>query len=378
MVQTGSLLTVAVVLGTANGFFLNPVQPAISQLRTTRGTRLSMSYDPSNNLKRASEEGAAALKKADLNANTEDQTKISAKSARVEAPNGVVAEKQVIREAPIVKERIHEKTTEVDKTRILEEKVRTEVVQRVQPIKEEQRQQEDVRRVDHGVEVREHGKSGLDQGALDELEKRRQEVVSKAGTTRDATTERISERPDVVQKERLQVVEQVVPVVERDVYVPHRVEHEKQVKEVYHEKPVVKQTVVEPAITKAEFEQKYGRKVDTVAADQKLSSEAHSSVDRATTTHSSTTNARAAAPQRAADSKVEHRDSAKAKVHATSEHKHSSSDGSHSDDSYSMSSSNMAREAAEGDATSSSGGGLGAAIKKPFKAVADLVEKIVE
>jgi hypothetical protein len=72
------------------------------------------------------------------------------------------------------------------------------------------------------LEVNEHGRAGLDKNARDELERRRQEVASTAGTTREADTTKISERPDVVKKDKLNVVEQVVPVIERDVYIPHR------------------------------------------------------------------------------------------------------------------------------------------------------------
>jgi hypothetical protein len=72
------------------------------------------------------------------------------------------------------------------------------------------------------LKVRESGKAGLDESALAELERRRQEVASGAGTTREAETTKISERPDVVKKSKLNIVEQVVPVIERDVYVPHR------------------------------------------------------------------------------------------------------------------------------------------------------------
>jgi hypothetical protein len=72
------------------------------------------------------------------------------------------------------------------------------------------------------LEVRETGKSGLDESALAELERRRQEVASGAGTTREAETTKISERPDVVKKTKTNVIEQVVPVIERDIYEPHR------------------------------------------------------------------------------------------------------------------------------------------------------------
>lgn len=108
----------------------------------------------------------------------------------------------------------------------------------------------------HRREVREHGQAGLDQDTKAELERRKQEVAAKLQTERDHETKKVSERPDVIRNEQVKVVEQVIPVLEKDIYVPHRVEEEKYIKEIYNEKPVVKETIVEPTITRAEFEEK--------------------------------------------------------------------------------------------------------------------------
>ena len=70
--------------------------------------------------------------------------------------------------------------------------------------------------------MREHGQAALDQGTKAELERRKQEVAAKLQTERDHATKKVSERPDVINSEQLKVVEQVIPVLEKDVYVPHR------------------------------------------------------------------------------------------------------------------------------------------------------------
>jgi hypothetical protein len=162
------------------------------------------------------------------------------------------------------------------------------------------------------------------------------------------------------------------------------------VKEIYHEKPVLKETVVEPAITRAEFEAKYGKKVEAVDAQQasgqqRTGVDLRSSVSSATNSSISTKSA----PGTSSSSKDVHSSSGSKKLHDAEQQakdklhaaKNKLSEGAdHSDDSYSMSSSNMAREATEGDGSSSSGGGrgLGAALKNPLKAAKNLVDKIID
>eukprot|EP00953_Heterococcus_sp_UTEX-ZZ885_P016281 9162-Heterococcus_DN1.PRE.2 len=401
MVQNRQLAAVATLaaIGAANGFFATPVINRSSAGTRVVAVRMAAINDPSANIRRAGEDlkqaGKDAVHKAE---NKVDQ--VAAKAGTDQRVAGGVEAREVIREAPIVRERIHEQITEVDKTRIEEERVRTEVVQCVQPIKDERRVKEDVKRVDHGLEVRETGKSGLDESALAELERRRQEVASGAGTTREAETTKISERPDVVKKSQTRVIEQVVPVIERDVYVPHRVENYKEVKEIIHEKPVLKETVVEPAITCAEFEAKYGKKVETVDAQQvssgqqrpgDLRSSASSATNSSVSTKGSAPSANTAsstgssskavhassssASSSASDAKRSAEKAASDKLQAAKSKLEGGAD--HSDDSYSMSSSNMAREAAEDDG-SSGGSGLGAALKAPLKAAKNLVDKIID
>jgi hypothetical protein len=152
MVQNRQLAAVATLaaIGVANGFFATPVLSRSAGTRVV-AVRMAATNDPSANIRRAGEDlkkaGKDAVHKAE---NKVDQVAAKAGSDQRVDSAGSVESREVIREAPIVRERIHEQITEVDKTRIEEERVRTEVVQRVQPIKDERRVKEDVKRVDHG------------------------------------------------------------------------------------------------------------------------------------------------------------------------------------------------------------------------------------
>jgi hypothetical protein len=140
-----TLATLAAI-GAANGFFVNPLLAgnmggAVRLQTTTRSTTTTTV------MMAAEDSRSEAMRRAELEAE-----KLAAKAGvnqRVGA-SGTVESREVIREAQILKERIHEHTTEVDKTRIEEERIRTEVVQKVQPIKDERREKEDTKRVDHG------------------------------------------------------------------------------------------------------------------------------------------------------------------------------------------------------------------------------------
>jgi hypothetical protein len=137
-----TLATLAAI-GAANGFFVNPMlagNMGAVQLRTTTRSTTTTTV-----MMAAEDSKSDAVRRAELEAD-----KIAAKAGVNQRVDGGVEAREVIREAPILKERIFEKTTEVDKTRIEEERIRTEVQQRVQPIKDERREAEDVKRVDHG------------------------------------------------------------------------------------------------------------------------------------------------------------------------------------------------------------------------------------
>jgi hypothetical protein len=151
MVQNRQLAAVATLaaIGAANAFFANPVFIKSSAGTRVAAVRMAATNDPSANIRRAGEDLKQAGK--DVVSKVENKTdQVAAGADQRVGAAGKVESREVIREAPIVRERIHEHTTEVDKTRIEEERIKTEVVQRVQPIKDERRVKEDVKRVDHG------------------------------------------------------------------------------------------------------------------------------------------------------------------------------------------------------------------------------------
>jgi hypothetical protein len=304
------------------------------------------------------------------------------------------AVKEVVREAPLIKERIHEETTVVDKTQIEKDVRKTVVQQVVQPIREKEQRSQDVKTIDKGREVREHGQAGLDQDTKAELERRKQEVAAKLQTERDHETKKVSERPDVIRNEQVKVVEQVIPVLEKDIYVPHRVEEEKYIKEIYNEKPVVKETIVEPTITRAEFEEKYG-KVEASAASKTSSTSttdlrANNVVSQKTSSSTSSSSNSGGNFNTAQDAQHKAKDlaeGAKAKAESTVDAAKSKAsqaankieannpDSRAGSDHYSMSSDGMARDA-EADGGSSIG--VADVLKAPFKAVANVAKKLVD
>lgn len=164
---------------------------------------------------------------------------------------------RALEEAPVVKERIHESYEHQDKTQVEEIREQTEVRTVVQPVLDEQHRSQDTQRVDEGVEIHEHGQRGLDANTEAQLRARREEIARTGGTERTEEHTNISERPDVNVHDRKNVVEQIQPVVERDVYIPHQVEHHKKEIEIHHEAPIMGGTRVAPAVTVDEFNRQH-------------------------------------------------------------------------------------------------------------------------
>jgi len=165
---------------------------------------------------------------------------------------------QKVEEVPVVKERIHDHYDEVDKTQQHEVRDKTHVETVIQPITDEQRNAQTVERRDEGEVIREHGQAGLDANAEAQLRARREEVARQGGTEYSETRRDISERPNVDVVERQHNIEQVQPVMERDVYNPHRVEHHRKEIDIVHEAPTVGGTRVAPAVTVDEYQQGHG------------------------------------------------------------------------------------------------------------------------
>jgi hypothetical protein len=111
--------------------------------------------------------------------------------------------------APVVAERIHDQYENIDKTRVEELHDRTEVTQTVQPIYDERTEATQRSRQDHGLEVHEHGKAGLDTRTEAELAAKREQISRDHRSTHDETTTERSLRPDVDVQSRTTTVEEV-------------------------------------------------------------------------------------------------------------------------------------------------------------------------
>lgn len=132
------------------------------------------------------------------------------------------------REEPVIRERVHHEYTHVDKTQVERIHDRTEIRTVIQPIIEERHVGEDWRAVDDGVTVREYGAHEFDASTVDKLRARHEAAQAQGGREEFETHKHISdERPDITVRERTRVVEQVLPVIERVIYVPQRVERSK-------------------------------------------------------------------------------------------------------------------------------------------------------
>lgn len=156
--------------------------------------------------------------------------------------------------APVVQERVHDLYTHVDKTQVDEIRSHLDVVQTVQPIvaKETQKATHEVK--DGGLHVMEHGTAGLTEEVEAELRRKREKIAADHASTQDETRTETSDRPEVRVSHRLTRLEQVVPVVERDVYRPHEIEHFRREVHIFHEAPKLVKTEVAKAITLEEWE----------------------------------------------------------------------------------------------------------------------------
>jgi hypothetical protein len=111
--------------------------------------------------------------------------------------------------APVVAERIHDQYENIDKTRVEELHDRTEVTQTVQPVYDERTEATQRSRKDHGLEVHEHGKAGLDSRTEAELAAKREQISRDHRSFHDETTTERSLRPDVDVQSRTTTVEEV-------------------------------------------------------------------------------------------------------------------------------------------------------------------------
>jgi len=159
-------------------------------------------------------------------------------------------------EAPVVKERIHEQYEHADQTRSEEIHKKTNIDTTVQPLIDQRREHGDTKIVDEGTRVREVGTPQLDDAAQAEMQRRHDEVAASGGRTRTEAHAQVDERPDARRSDRLRQVEQVQPVIERDIEQPHRVEHKKKDVTIVHEPAKFNSAQVAPAVTVDEYQNK--------------------------------------------------------------------------------------------------------------------------
>ena len=94
---------------------------------------------------------------------------------------------------------------------------------------DERRENVQRERVDHGLEVHEHGEKGLTREAEAELARKREQIAREHSSTRDESVTQTSARTATDVQTRVHKVEEVVPVLERDIYRPHEIVHDKRV-----------------------------------------------------------------------------------------------------------------------------------------------------
>jgi len=157
--------------------------------------------------------------------------------------------------APVTKEHVHEHTHHRDNTKVHEEHDRTEVHQKVQPLKDEREEHTRHQVKDHGTEVHEHGHGGLDNKAKAELEGRRADIARQGGTTHDHSESHSHTAPRVDESHRTHHIEETIPVIERNIERPKEVEHRKEKVEIIHDKPSV-HTSTEPTMSVSDWENK--------------------------------------------------------------------------------------------------------------------------
>lgn len=156
-------------------------------------------------------------------------------------------------EAPIVKEHHHDDYEHVDKTKRDEIHEQDKVNTVIQPVRDEQDRSLQRHDVNEGTHVHEHGQRGLDDNAEAELRRRRDEIARQGGTEHTESYSQRDERPDTHVHERTNTVEQVQPVIEKDIYKPHEIQHHRKEVDIHHEPTKVVGTEVAPTVTVDEF-----------------------------------------------------------------------------------------------------------------------------
>jgi hypothetical protein len=159
-------------------------------------------------------------------------------------------------DAPVVKETVRDEYQHNVRQNVQVEHDRTEYIKTVQPLKEHQVNRTDVTTKQRADQYREvDADSGATRDAADKLRQHREKIASQGGSTHVEGKHRyVEQAPQVSHTDRRHVIEEVQPVIEREVVRPHVVEEKQNIFVHKKEAPVLHETRVLPAMSKEEFD----------------------------------------------------------------------------------------------------------------------------
>lgn len=167
---------------------------------------------------------------------------------------------EIHREAPIVKEKVHDHIEHRQNVTVDEIHDQTEIRHVIQPITQSKTEAVDVKHVKKETKTVVHGEELVDDDGLDEeakalLRGRREKMETASVHSPDEIHTTVDVAPVVNVSERHRVIEVVQPVIEVDIHRPHVIEEHRHVVEVHKEKTKSGPTTVAPPMTIEEWEE---------------------------------------------------------------------------------------------------------------------------
>jgi hypothetical protein len=174
--------------------------------------------------------------------------------------------------APVVKETVRDEYQHNVQPVIQEEHDRTDIIKTVQPLKDSQVDDTQVHNKQRTDQFREVGMDArLAAETEEKLRLHRREVEQQGGRVHLGDTHEFTENaPQVSHTERRHVVEEVQPVVERDVLRPHVVEEKQNIFVHHKEAPELKEVRVAPVMSVQEWERTQASKGERITGDTAL------------------------------------------------------------------------------------------------------------
>jgi hypothetical protein len=172
--------------------------------------------------------------------------------------------------APVIKETIRDEYQHNVQPVIQEEHDRTDIIKTVQPLKDNEVKPTEVHSKQRTDQFREVGADArLAAETEEKLRLHREEVAAQGGRVHLGDThEFIENAPQVSHTERRHVIEEVQPVVERDVLRPHVVEEKQNIFVHHKEAPVLHEVRVAPTMTVQEWERTQASKGTTFSEER--------------------------------------------------------------------------------------------------------------